>query len=498
MYVLDHDEVFRSYDISTGTLNYTLSEERFEEVTTFGQSEDGKSLFFNCSFDKMIVQTNAYSGAEIREIGMPRAFSKLPPIENADQIMLNVPEAQKINGQWYTKSKSSANAGNSVALSKDHLLFHDFFTLNKYSLKLGKTVNRTVWSDYMYSELAGSEKFAAVARFEEFFDYEKSQDLSQFAIEIRKAEDLSLHKLLIGHNGRVNDLEFSDDGRLLFSASEDGTVKVWNVETGNEIWSMSFTKTGDYIIATQAGYYMTTPGAFDAIGFLREGKILPPASFDLIYHRPDSVLGMLGNADLRTLDAMEKAWTRRVERSGFNIRNLGSGEWSVPEMALAHELKTIQLNRELPIRFNASTDVGHLQSWQVYINGCPQFGRSGRPLTNTTSAELSADLVLSRGKNNIHFECVNDKGFKSVSSPLIVDYQSNDDNYNLHILTAAVSEYRDSIYDLSYPQKDASDLVLAKWEDKFRQCRTFTTPRVGIQTNSISRESFQTGKYGSR
>jgi len=319
----------------------------------------------------------------------------------------------------------------------------------------------------MYSELAGSEKYAAVARFEEFFDFERSQDLSQFAIELRHASDLSLHKLLIGHSGRVNDLEFSHDGRLLFSASEDGTVKVWNVETGKEVWSMSFTASGDYIIATRSGYYMTTPGAFDAIGFLRNGKVLPPASFDLIYHRPDSVLGMIGNAELRTLEAMENAWTRRVERSGFDVNDLSSEDWVIPEMLVTNELSTVQFSRELSLGFKASTDDGHLRSWLVYINGCPQFGSRGRSLNNIRSIELSADLVLSRGLNIIHFECLNDLGFKSVSTPLVVDFQSNENNRNLHILTAAVSEYRDSVYDLTYPQKDASDMLQAKWEDKF-------------------------------
>jgi len=134
-FVLDHDEVFRSYNISTGTLNYTLSGEKYEEVTSYRQSANGEHLFFNCSFDKKIIQVNAQTGEVIREIEMPKAFSKLPPIDNADQIMANVPNAQKINGHWYTLSTSSANTGNSVALGKDNLLFHDFFTLNKYSLE---------------------------------------------------------------------------------------------------------------------------------------------------------------------------------------------------------------------------------------------------------------------------------------------------------------------------------------------------------------------------
>lgn len=485
VYILDHDEIFRSFDIQTGDLKYELSGERFEETTAFRQSLDGEHLFFNCSFDKKIVQVASITGAVLREIKMPNAFSKLPPIDNADQIMTNVPGAKKINGHWYTESNSSANAGNSVALGNDHLLFHDFFTLNKYSLIQGKSVKRTVWSDFMYSELASSKKFAAVARFEEFFDYENSQDLSQFAIEIRRTDDLSLHHVLIGHSGRVNNMVFSDDGRLLFSSAEDGTIRVWDVDEGRELWSVSFTMSGDYIIATRSGYYLTTPGAFDAVGFLRKGRVLPPASFDLIFHRPDSVLGLLGHADLSTLRAMEKAWSRRVERSGFRTSDLRADDWVVPEMVLTQEIQTVQLTRQLPLNFNAQTEEGLLKSWQVYINGCPQFGSQGKTLADASQLDLSATLILSRGINRIEFECVNDRGFKSVSNPIIVDHQVKDGYSRLHVLTAAVSKYRDSTYDLSYPNKDATDILNTHWEDRFDNVN-----RMSRQDSTFNKTAF--------
>src|SRR5262249_9637858 len=37
------------------------------------------------------------------------------------------------------------------------------------------------------------------------------------------------------HEGKVNDVQFSRDGRLVVSASADGTARVWNVATGKPV-----------------------------------------------------------------------------------------------------------------------------------------------------------------------------------------------------------------------------------------------------------------------
>ncbi len=46
-------------------------------------------------------------------------------------------------------------------------------------------------------------------------------------------------RTLTGHNDHVNSVSFSSDGKTLASGSWDETIKLWNVETGQEIRTLS-------------------------------------------------------------------------------------------------------------------------------------------------------------------------------------------------------------------------------------------------------------------
>ncbi|CCI17593.1 Genome sequencing data, contig C309 [Microcystis aeruginosa PCC 9807] len=53
---------------------------------------------------------------------------------------------------------------------------------------------------------------------------------------------------LVGHNGSVNSVSFSSDGKTLVSGSDDNTIKLWNVETGQEIRTLKGHDSGVYSV----------------------------------------------------------------------------------------------------------------------------------------------------------------------------------------------------------------------------------------------------------
>lgn len=60
-------------------------------------------------------------------------------------------------------------------------------------------------------------------------------DSSKRHIEIWRVDDGVCVEQISGHINRITDLAFSPDGRLVVSSSDDRTVRVWNIDTGQSI-----------------------------------------------------------------------------------------------------------------------------------------------------------------------------------------------------------------------------------------------------------------------
>jgi WD40 repeat protein/tRNA A-37 threonylcarbamoyl transferase component Bud32 len=57
-------------------------------------------------------------------------------------------------------------------------------------------------------------------------------------IVLRSAGDGQRASFLLGHKRRIASLSFSPDGRTLASGADDGTVRLWNVATGQELYTL--------------------------------------------------------------------------------------------------------------------------------------------------------------------------------------------------------------------------------------------------------------------
>lgn len=92
-------------------------------------------------------------------------------------------------------------------------------------------------------------------------------DLRRFEWHFWKRQLRSSHRVLKGHEGGVHDLEYTPDGRHLATAGFDGTIRVWDISTGDPVrifrpgpptmTSVAFSPDGTCLAASQGtGTYL--------------------------------------------------------------------------------------------------------------------------------------------------------------------------------------------------------------------------------------------------
>ena len=266
----------------------------------------------------------------------------------------------------------------------------------------------------------------------------------------------AVERRLKGHLDTVNSLDFSADGKILASASDDSFVKLWDYASGEA--RLNFVSSGpeDWLAFSDEGFFDGSRNGGDGVAIVaRETKaVYNVDQFAIEMNRPDRLLAKAGSKDAELIDHFQAQYLRRIRKFGLSAANAGTD--GLPTCAITSVARD---GDRLDLGFSLRSEKRQLLSYNVYVNNVPLFGSLGKKLSGRL-AEIKEKIELGAGNNKIEVSAIDEAGLESYRASASIPNQRKP-KADLYYIGFGVSKYADSRLDLNYADKDAADLASA-------------------------------------
>jgi WD40 repeat protein len=265
---------------------------------------------------------------------------------------------------------------------------------------------------------------------------------------------------LSGHTSFVSGGAITPDGRHVVTGSADGTSKIWDAASGKLLATLLSTGS-DWIVWTPDGYFDASGRGAHLLAMVQGTRAFAIEQFASEFNRPDRVLAAIGLAAPEVIAHFEERHRIRLQRLGLR-QAPRSRALHVPEARIAaarQDGRHVDLSIELTDR---RVDLAH---YNVYANGVPIHAGSGKRVSGR-KVTLRERVPTTSGANVIEVSVTNARGAESFRAATQVVDRSRARG-DLWFLGFGVSDYKDSRLDLGYAHKDVLDLarVLGKAGD---------------------------------
>lgn len=284
--------------------------------------------------------------------------------------------------------------------------------------------------------------------------------LTAFDTSARKRGDF------VGHSSDIWAIAVSADGRLLISGSDDQTVRLWNIDTRENIVSLFYGLDGEWIIWTPQGYYAASPSGDKHVGWhINEGaakaaRYVTAAQLKKHFYRPDIIKRALELASAR--EAIDEARGTEFSLDELLKRRPPAFSVTTPE----NNSKVGRSPTDLTLRVDANLET--IEGYDITVNGRRVISRTQDSPAgqNSEDHEVNFQIPLSSGKNHVEIVAYNAVG-KTVGE-VSVEHTGQPDldkRGSLYILSIGVDNYQnfpDQVLDFAEIDASAFRKMLAK------------------------------------
>ena len=251
---------------------------------------------------------------------------------------------------------------------------------------------------------------------------------------------------LIDHSNTVNNIYFCANNKLV-SSSADGTVKLWNLETGELIYTIVNGKDGEWLNYTPEGFFTGSEWATKNLVHIVDG--LEVIGIDQVYdklYRPDLVAAKMRGEDI-SMYAKEVNLASLV-RSG-----------SVPVVTLEN-IPENPTSRDITFNVCVKNTGGGIGKVNLVLNGKTIQLSEGIESSTGQTVNFEHTITLQNGENTIEAFAYNGSGLVESRRPSsTISWEGKTTKPNLYVLTLAINKYRDKSLWLNYCVPDANAIA---------------------------------------
>lgn len=261
--------------------------------------------------------------------------------------------------------------------------------------------------------------------------------------------------------GAINKVIFDKNGEILYSASDDGIAKIWDLKNCKQVAGLISVNVNDYIIETPDYFYTASKNALQAVSFRIENKLFPFEQFDIRLNRPDIVAARIGKTPINLAKAFHYVYEKRMKRMNFKKEDLND-DFHLPEIEINRkEIPFVTQSSQLKFTVRMRDSKYKLDRIIVRINEVPIFGPLGYSLSNIAKNDIQQEITIDliNGNNKLMVSCINEKGVESLIEEFAIIREGVAGKSNLYAVGIGVSDYQDQRFNLKYAAKDAQDML---------------------------------------
>jgi WD40 repeat protein len=282
----------------------------------------------------------------------------------------------------------------------------------------------------------------------------KGDTIISVGTNLKAKRENAWNEFASGHTGNINQVAWNKKYNFYTTVGVDGLMKSWKINETDELFTAGCLGNKGFFYVLPNGYYYADKHSLKYLSFRINEKIYPFEQFDLKFNRPDLVVQHFPFADSLLILNYQKAYEKRKKRTSGNVNEINLID-DLPELFITQDPNLNSSSGKYTLGITVKGKLSQLNTIYIEVNGVPE---PSFKITPTLLGTFSVPIQLSDGVNKISACVQNEKGILSLKSEISVKNTLKGPKPSLYLVTIGSGEFKDTLMNLAYANKDANDI----------------------------------------